>query len=109
MICPVCNKPLSFYEPYEFKGNKRVHVECFLQQCTCDNVLNDIKNERERQDKLHPEKLALSMRFVTIMEEAGEVAEAMQDDDLQSVYRELIETAACCVRMAEEVLERDFD
>lgn len=41
------------------------------------------------------------------MEEAGEVAEVMQDDDMESVYRELIETAACCVRMAEEMLNND--
>ena len=46
------------------------------------------------------------MRFITIMEEAGEVAEALQDNDMESVYRELIDTAASCVRMAEEVIEK---
>lgn len=68
-------------------------------------ILNDINVERDRQDDMHPEDLPLAMRFVTIMEEAGEVAEAMQDNDMESTYRELIETAASCVRMAEEVLE----
>lgn len=67
-------------------------------------IINDINAERDRQDKLHPQKLTLQMRFITIMEEAGEVAEAMQEEDMDSVYRELIDTAACCVRMAEEVL-----
>ena len=68
-------------------------------------IFDDIEKERLRQNKLHPEPLPLAMRFVTISEELGEVAEAMQDKHMQSVYRELIDTAACCVRMAEEVLE----
>lgn len=71
-------------------------------------ILSDISKERDRQDHLHPQYLNLNARFVTIMEEAGEVAEALQDDDMESVYRELIETAACCVRMAEEVLKDKF-
>ena len=70
-------------------------------------ILIDIFIERERQNKFHPEKLSLPMRFVTISEELGEVAEALQDKDMKSVYRELIETAASCVRMAEEVLKGD--
>lgn len=69
-----------------------------------DKIFNDINAERDRQDKLHPQKLTLQMRFITIMEEAGEVAEAMQDKDYGQVYKELIETASCCIRMAEEVL-----
>ncbi len=69
-------------------------------------ILNDINVERKRQDHLHPQKLTLQMRFVTIMEEAGEVAEALQDNDMDNVYCELIDTAACCVRMAEEVLKK---
>lgn len=68
-------------------------------------ILNDINKERKRQNHIHPQKLPLPMRFITIMEEAGEVAEAMQNNDMKSVYRELIDTAASCVRMAEEILE----
>lgn len=45
------------------------------------------------------------MRFITIMEEAGEVAEAMQDNNMEAIYRELIDTAASCVRMAEQILD----
>ncbi|WP_026581035.1 hypothetical protein [Bacillus sp. J33] len=70
-----------------------------------ERILNDIDSERERQDLIHPQKLPLPMRFITIMEEAGEVAQAMQEDDFDGVYRELIETAASCVRMAEQVLQ----
>ncbi|GGB41543.1 hypothetical protein GCM10011409_18820 [Lentibacillus populi] len=68
-------------------------------------IINDIHQERARQDHLHPEKLPLSMRFVTIMEELGEVAEALQNKDMESTYRELIDAAASCLRMAEEVLK----
>lgn len=68
-------------------------------------IINDINKERSRQDYLHPSKLPLAMRFVTIMEESGEVAEALQDKNMEAVYRELIEMASCAVRMAEEVLE----
>jgi NTP pyrophosphatase (non-canonical NTP hydrolase) len=71
-----------------------------------EKVLNDINKERDRQDKLHLEKLDLKMRFITIFEELGEVAEAMQDNDMESVYCELIDSAASCVRMAEEVLNK---
>lgn len=67
-------------------------------------IFKDILQERLRQNDLHPEQLPLSMRYVTIMEEAGEVAEALQEKDLESMYRELIDMAACCVRMAEDVL-----
>ncbi|MCM3763470.1 MazG nucleotide pyrophosphohydrolase domain-containing protein [Neobacillus niacini] len=70
-------------------------------------IFNDINLERERQDRLHPNKLPLPMRFITIMEEAGEVAEALQENDMDSVYRELIDTAASCIRMAEQVLKGD--
>lgn len=69
-------------------------------------IINDINLERERQDRLHPERLGLSMRFVTIMEELGEVAEALQENDMESVYCELIDAAASCVRMAEELLDK---
>lgn len=69
-------------------------------------IVKDILVERARQDKLHPQELNLSMRFITIMEEAGEVAEAMQENDMDAVYQELVDTAACCVRMAEQVVNQ---
>lgn len=78
----------------EFVDSKRIRI------------LNHIYKERDRQDKLHPEPLDLPMRFVTISEEIGEIAQALQDNDMESIYRELIDTAASCVRMAEEVLTK---
>jgi NTP pyrophosphatase (non-canonical NTP hydrolase) len=72
-------------------------------------ILLDIHDERSRQDSLHPGKLSLPERFVTICEELGEVAEALQDKDMEGIYRELIDTAASCVRMAEQVLKGDED
>lgn len=74
---------------------------------TRTKILNDIHQERTRQNHLHPQKLNLAMRFVTFMEEAGEVAEAMQNKDKKAFYRELIDTAASCVRLAGEVLQDD--
>lgn len=70
-------------------------------------IINDINNERARQDHLHPQQLTMAMRFITIMEEAGEVAEAMQEKDMKAVYRELIDMSATCIRMAEEVMTND--
>lgn len=97
---------------YLIKENNRLQKN--LNVCANDKqvettqtkIFNDIQAERTRQDRLHPHELNLSMRFITIMEEAGEVAEAMQENDMQAVYRELIDTAACCVRMAEDVINK---
>lgn len=66
----------------------------------------DISEERRRQKELHPQDVTLEMRYVTIMEELGEVAEALQDEDYEQVYRELIESASTCIRMAEEVISK---
>jgi NTP pyrophosphatase (non-canonical NTP hydrolase) len=72
-----------------------------------DIALDDIKAERARQDELHPQKLTIAMRFVCTTEEAGEVAEALQEDDSRHLYKEIIETAASWMRMAEEVKLND--
>ena len=80
-------------------------ISPFNELNTRTKIINDINKERYRQDSIHPQKLPLQMRFVTIMEEAGEVAQAMQENDKESIYRELVHTAACCVRMAEELME----
>lgn len=70
-------------------------------------IINDINLERKRQDVLHPQKLSLPMRFVTVSEEMGEIAEAMQDKNTGRVYCEIIDAAATLVRMAEELLKGD--
>jgi NTP pyrophosphatase (non-canonical NTP hydrolase) len=67
-------------------------------------VLNDVKRERMRQDALHPQELSISNRFVVLGEEVGEVARAIQNNDPDNLYDELIQVAAESVRMAEQIL-----
>lgn len=82
------------------------HYNTLMSDAESDSTLisNDIRNERDRQERLHPQKINLEMRYVTIIEELGEVAEALQDKNHEQVYRELIESASLCIRMAEEVI-----
>lgn len=68
-------------------------------------ILNDINDERNRQDILHPQNLNLDKRYVTLGEEFGEVGTALLNDDKENLYEELIQVAAVCVRMAEQVLK----
>lgn len=67
-------------------------------------VLNDVKRERMRQDALHPQELNISDRFVVLGEEVGEVARAIQNNDPDNLYDELIQVSAESVRMAEQIL-----
>jgi NTP pyrophosphatase (non-canonical NTP hydrolase) len=67
-------------------------------------VLHDVKRERMRQDALHPQELSISDRFVVLGEEVGEVARAIQNNDPDNLYDELIQVAAESVRMAEQIL-----
>ena len=69
-------------------------------------VLHDVKRERMRQDVIHPQVLSLSERYVVLGEEVGEIARAIQNNDTDNLYEELIQTAAECVRMAEEVMAK---
>lgn len=76
-------------------------------------VINDIHQERSRQEYLHPEEYSLPNLFIALGEEFGEVAEALQANlrlpgvkatDKQDLYKELIEVAAVAVRMAEQAI-----
>lgn len=67
-------------------------------------VLHDVKRERMRQDVIHPQELSISERYVVLGEEVGEIARAIQINDTDNLYEELIQTAAECVRMAEQIL-----
>ena len=67
-------------------------------------VLHDVKRERMRQDVIHPQELSISDRFVVLGEEVGEVARAIQNNDPDNLYDELIQVAAESVRMAEQIL-----
>jgi len=72
-------------------------------------ILNDIHQERSRQDHLHPEEKTMSERYVTLGEEIGEVSTAIQNNDNENLYEELIQVAAVAVRMAEQVIEGDVN
>lgn len=76
-------------------------------------VINDIHQERNRQEQLHPTELELSLQYIVLNEEVGEVAQALQSHyglpstkltDKHDLYKELIEVAAVAVRMAEQVI-----
>lgn len=95
-MCTKCGKALS---P---KGK----CKC-LRLSNRTKIINDIHQERSRQDHLHPENLTLIERYVTLGEEMGEVAEALQYTDKDHLYQELIQVAAVAVRMAEQVIEDD--
>ncbi len=61
-----------------------------------------ISTERERQDRLHPDDdYSDSVYLAVLMEEVGEVAQAMLEDEPKQLRTELVEVAAVCVRMLE--------
>ncbi len=61
-----------------------------------------ISTERERQDRLHPDDdYPDSVYLAVLMEEVGEVARAMLEDEPKQLRTELVEVAAVCVRMLE--------
>lgn len=68
-------------------------------------VLHDVKRERMRQDRIHPQELTISQRYVVLGEEFGEVARAIQNNDPDNLYDELVQVAAESIRMAEQILE----
>src|SRR5690625_7367420 len=72
-------------------------------------ILNDIHQERSRQDHLHQEEKTMSERYVTLGEEIGKVSTAIQNNDKENLYEELIQVAAVAVRMAEQVIEGDVN
>lgn len=65
-----------------------------------DIIIDAIMQERQRQDTLHDWNKKTN-RLAVLMEEVGEVAQAMQGDgDLQE---ELLQIASVCVRWLEEL------
>ena len=78
-----------------------------------DGVLVDVRHERDRQEAKWGENSAVNLSLFdglpVLVEEVGEVAEAMLDvrwraGDPGKVYDELIQVAAVAVAMAESVL-----
>lgn len=68
---------------------------------TRGDIFTAISTERERQDRLHPDDYPDSVFLAVLMEEVGEVAQAMLEDDPKQLRYELTEVAAVCVRMLE--------
>jgi len=70
------------------------------------NALQGVADERHRQDVKwgitnHP----LDTHFRVLVEEVGEVAKALNEKDtMQHLYDELIQVAACAVKMAEDIV-----
>lgn len=74
---------------------------------TRTKIINDIHQERARQDHLHPDKMSVTQRLPVLIEEIGEVGTALQNNDKENLYQELIQVAAVAVRMAEQLIEED--
>ena len=65
-----------------------------------NEILHRIKQERKRQDMLHPNNKQADY-FAILTEESLEVARAMQGEGV--LTEELIHLAAVCVRWLEEL------
>lgn len=65
-------------------------------------IIGGILSERVRQDHLHPD-FPEEKRLAILMEEVGEVATALQNNDLSNLKDELIQVAAVCVRWIEQI------
>jgi len=77
----------------------------FVESSEQGAALRAIADERRRQDRkwgvtTHP----LDTHFRVLAEEFGEVVKALNEkESLDRVKEELIHTAACCVKMAEDI------
>jgi NTP pyrophosphatase (non-canonical NTP hydrolase) len=80
----------------------------FLQELDRANVLEDVLFERLRQDELWGDQSghANERWLVILIEEVGEVARAMYDDDEGHTYEEIIQCAAVCMAWAEAMQKR---
>jgi len=83
-------------------GNKIPTVFSPIHQ---DAVCQDILNERIRQDGIWGDQVHNSNERwnVIAVEEVGEVARAIYDDDPLNLYKEIIQTAAVYVAWAESI------
>ena len=62
-----------------------------------------ITNERARQDMLHPNRMVAHAPLAALGEEFGEVCRDVFEENEENLVRELVETAAVCVRWLEEL------
>lgn len=66
--------------------------------------LADVSAERDRQKQLYDNSKKNMDALLTVMvEEVGEVAKAIQDNNDKNLYEELTHAAAVCLQMAERI------
>jgi len=71
---------------------------------TRNRALDMVETERERQIELHPHPLKSYFKALTVLvEEVGEVATAIDNDDDENLKAELVQVAAVAVRTLEEL------
>ena len=72
-------------------------------------VLDDIVAERQRQDEKWgaDRELGSTTWHVILSEEFGECANAFLEDDMESLYAEIIQTAAVAVAWLETMIEEE--
>ena len=83
-------------------------TKSFLSELNRARALEDVLYERLRQDELWGDQSghADERWLVILIEEVGEVARAMYDDDEGHVYEEIIQCAAVCMAWAEAMQKR---
>ena len=83
-------------------GNKIPTVFSHLHQ---DDVIQDVLNERTRQNNIWGDQVQnTNDRWnVIAVEEVGEVARSIYEEDDINLYREIIQTAAVYVAWAEAI------
>lgn len=64
-------------------------------------ILDDIILERERQDVLHPYRVPDEVMLTVLVEEVGEIARSMLEEDRSGLRREVLQSAAVCVKWLE--------
>ncbi len=66
------------------------------------DIFMAISTERERQERLHPDEDHPDGVFLAVlMNEVGEVAQAMLDGEPKQLRDELVHVAAVCIRRLE--------
>jgi NTP pyrophosphatase (non-canonical NTP hydrolase) len=65
-------------------------------------IIKKIISERERQDILHKDN-RLDDYLSILIEEIGEVAKAIQSNDIDNLKEELIQSAAVIIRWLEDI------
>ena len=83
-------------------------AKSFLSELNRAQALEDVLYERLRQDELWGDQSghADERWLVILIEEVGEVARAMYDEDEGHVYEEIIQCAAVCMAWAEAMQRR---